>query len=117
MDAPPKSISECVRMRMAVCFIFIHFLFVSEKADVAMKLPRCQQNMFDSCVEKFDTIDCLVAVNFCESQMSGVLYPLYNLLLVDNSFSLPPRPQPIRHIKGDTTPPLHCIELISGRNA
>ncbi|KLO15782.1 peptidase S10 serine carboxypeptidase [Schizopora paradoxa] len=49
LSAPPKSTSECVRMRAA--------------------LPRCQQRMLHSCRETFDAIDCLAAVKFCESQM------------------------------------------------
>ncbi|KAI9063414.1 peptidase S10 serine carboxypeptidase [Trametes sanguinea] len=50
LEVPLQKISTCVRMKMA--------------------LPRCQKAMQDSCVDRFDAIDCQAAVNFCDSELS-----------------------------------------------
>ncbi|KAH9894182.1 peptidase S10 serine carboxypeptidase [Cubamyces lactineus] len=50
LDVPFQQIGTCVRMKIA--------------------LPRCQKAMQESCVDRFDAIDCQAAVNFCDSQLS-----------------------------------------------
>ncbi|OSD01828.1 peptidase S10 serine carboxypeptidase [Trametes coccinea BRFM310] len=50
LDVPFQKISTCVRMKMA--------------------LPRCHKAMQESCVDRFDAIDCQAAVNFCDSELS-----------------------------------------------
>lgn len=34
------------------------------------QLPRCQQAMYDNCIDQFDAIGCNAAVNFCDSELS-----------------------------------------------
>ncbi|KAI0829364.1 peptidase S10 serine carboxypeptidase [Trametes gibbosa] len=51
LDVPFQKISTCVRMKTA--------------------LPRCQKAMQESCVDRFDAIDCRAAVNFCDSELSS----------------------------------------------
>ncbi|CDO74121.1 hypothetical protein BN946_scf185043.g171 [Trametes cinnabarina] len=50
LDVPFQKIGTCVRMKIA--------------------LPRCQKAMQNSCVNRFDAIDCQAAVNFCDSELS-----------------------------------------------
>ncbi|EPT00094.1 peptidase S10 serine carboxypeptidase [Fomitopsis schrenkii] len=50
LDVPFQTINTCVRMKMA--------------------LPRCQQAMYDNCIDQFDAIGCNAAVNFCDSELS-----------------------------------------------
>ncbi|KAL1946614.1 hypothetical protein VTO73DRAFT_14718 [Trametes versicolor] len=51
LDVPFQTISTCVKMKTA--------------------LPRCEKRMQESCIDRFDAIDCRAAVNFCDSTMSS----------------------------------------------
>ncbi|PFH46066.1 hypothetical protein AMATHDRAFT_156566 [Amanita thiersii Skay4041] len=53
-DKPFQSISDCVRMKIA--------------------LPRCQKAMQTSCIDSFDQINCGAAVNFCDQQLSTTMW-------------------------------------------
>ncbi|KAH7930055.1 peptidase S10, serine carboxypeptidase [Leucogyrophana mollusca] len=50
LDVPFQHISTCVRMKSA--------------------LPRCQALMRDSCIDRFDHMNCGAAVAFCDSEMT-----------------------------------------------
>ncbi|KAI0347016.1 peptidase S10 serine carboxypeptidase [Trametopsis cervina] len=50
LDVPFQYISTCVRMKRA--------------------LPRCNEAMRKSCVDRFDSIDCRAAVAFCDAELS-----------------------------------------------
>ncbi|THV00557.1 alpha/beta-hydrolase [Dendrothele bispora CBS 962.96] len=54
LDVPVQSISNCVRMKMA--------------------LPRCEKAMQEACVDRFDMINCQAAVNFCDSEISSGMW-------------------------------------------
>ncbi|KAH9483101.1 Carboxypeptidase Y-like protein A [Psilocybe cubensis] len=54
LPVPFQSISTCVRMKTA--------------------LPRCQKAMRQSCVDRFDSINCQAAVNFCDSELSTAMH-------------------------------------------
>ncbi|KAF8632022.1 hypothetical protein AX17_004965 [Amanita inopinata Kibby_2008] len=53
-DVPFQTISDCVRMKMA--------------------LPRCEKAMRTNCIESFDQINCRAAVNFCDQQLSTAMW-------------------------------------------
>ncbi|KAI0092563.1 Alpha/Beta hydrolase protein [Irpex rosettiformis] len=50
LEVPFQSISNCVRMKRA--------------------LPRCDAAMRQSCIDRFDSIDCRAAVAFCDDELS-----------------------------------------------
>ncbi|KAF8803956.1 peptidase S10, serine carboxypeptidase [Phlegmacium glaucopus] len=54
LPVPFQSISNCVRMKAA--------------------LPRCQTAMKKSCIDRFDSMDCRAAVNFCDDQLSKAMW-------------------------------------------
>ncbi|KAF8511205.1 Alpha/Beta hydrolase protein [Gautieria morchelliformis] len=54
LETPLLDIQPCVRMKQA--------------------LPRCQRLLQNSCVDIFDSMACLGAVNFCDAELS---YPLH----------------------------------------
>ncbi|KAF5363981.1 hypothetical protein D9756_000949 [Leucocoprinus leucothites] len=53
-DIPFQSISACVRIKTS--------------------LPRCQKRLHDSCINRFDAIDCRAAVSFCDSELSTAMW-------------------------------------------
>ncbi|OCH95860.1 peptidase S10, serine carboxypeptidase [Obba rivulosa] len=50
LEVPMQRISTCVRMRMA--------------------LPRCQMDMQQHCIDRFNEMNCRAAVGFCDSELS-----------------------------------------------
>ena len=76
---PILPISTCVRMKQA--------------------LPRCKAWLEDSCVNKFDSIACGAASNFCATELSAPFRTssMFTILFVSCSVDLVYSQEPLRH--------------------
>ncbi|CAK5278138.1 unnamed protein product [Mycena citricolor] len=72
LEVPFQSIGTCVRMKAAVSLI--SNLTPAPSSLTTYQLPRCQQRMKESCIDRFDAIDCQAAVSFCDSQLSSGMW-------------------------------------------
>ncbi|CAK5270027.1 unnamed protein product [Mycena citricolor] len=81
---PVSSIGDCVRMKQMVRDL-INFISYLEH----IQIPRCEERLRKSCVDRFDPIDCESAAEFCNDHIGSSFWNL-NLNPYDISMSCSP---------------------------
>ena len=79
LETPLLSISTCVRMRQAVCYLSRLSTLMCE-ADASFQLPRCQKALKASCIDTFDNINCDAAGNFCSNELNDPFFATGELI-------------------------------------
>lgn len=110
LEVPFQTISTCVKMKTAVSIVAAQTTRTVADRSV-FQLPRCEKRMQESCIDRFDAIDCRAAVNFCDSTMSSAFEASGKFAQCDfeiktsksDTLGIIRRTQLLRHLQGMST--------------